>query len=52
MGLDIVVHPKASILTGERRIVDKELQNLLTSINCKSDVGISHESHTNRSEAL
>ena len=51
-GVDLVVHPKPNVLTGEQRIIERELQYLLTSVNRKSDVAILHQSHTDRPEAL
>jgi ribonuclease P protein component len=51
-GLDIVVHPKVRVLTGDSRTIEGELEKLLASLNHKDDVAILNESNTNRPKTL
>jgi ribonuclease P protein component len=51
-GLDIVVHPKVRVLTGDSRTIDRELQSLLTSLNRKGEVAILNESNSDQPKTL
>ena len=51
-GLDIVVHPKPGVFTGDQRTIEKELQDLLASISHKGDVASFNESSIDRSETV
>ena len=51
-GLDIVVHPRRKVLTGNLRAIERELQSLLASLNHKGEVAILKESNTGQPETL
>jgi len=51
-GLDVVIHPKSGVVTGDQRAIEKELQDLLASINHKGDVAIFDQSSIDRTETV
>jgi ribonuclease P protein component len=51
-GLDIVVHPKVRVLTGDSRTIERELQSLLASLNRKGEVAILKYSNTDQPKTL
>jgi len=51
-GLDIIVHPKAKVLSGDSRTIERELQSLLASLNRKGEVAILNESNTGQPKTL
>jgi ribonuclease P protein component len=51
-GLDIVVHPKVKVLTGDSRTIERELQSLLASLNRKGEVAILNENNTDQPKTV
>jgi len=51
-GLDIIVHPKVKVLSGDSRTIERELQSLLASLNRKGEVAILNESNTGQPKTL
>jgi len=51
-GLDIVVHSRAKVLTGDSRTIERELQSLLASLNRKGEVAILNENNTDQPKTV